>query len=222
MKKNRVLLAGENQLFMGLLKILLEKEFDFDIAACVSCGVETIKGARSLLPDMLVVDQQLPDINLLQITREVCSSLKNPSFVLIVKEETAELLTILSEIKKIGVVQNTTDVSEFLTALRTVARGENYINTGTIANLRTLTQVENRYEDPFAEITQREKEVLYWLAKGRTNKEIADILILSEKTVKNHVSHILKKLEFKDRTKAAALAWREGLPSLSEEFFYSR
>lgn len=219
MRKNKILLAGENKLFIDSLRALLEKELDFNIIACVSCGVETIKTARTLSPDMLVVDQQLPDINLLQITREVRSSQKNPSFVLIVKEETAELLTILSETKNVGVVQNNADVREFMTALRTVAHGENYINMGTIANLRTLAQVETRSEDPFSEITQREKEVLYWLAKGRTNREISDTLILSEKTVKNHVSHILRKLELTDRTKAAALAWREGLPSLSEEFF---
>lgn len=219
MKKNKIMLVGENKLFIDSIRMLLEKEADFEMAGCVSCGVDAIRAALEFSPEIIVVDQQLPDINLLQVTREVRARQKNPSFVLIIKEETAELLTILSEIKNIGVVQSNTDVQEFLTALRTVARGENYINSGTIANLRILPQGEERAADPLAEITQREKEVLYWLARGHTNREISSILVLSEKTVKNHVSHILRKLDITDRKKAAALAWREGLPLLSEEFF---
>lgn len=219
MKKNKIMLAGENRLFIDSIRMLLEEEPDFDIVGSVSCGVAAIKAALELSPDMIVVDQQLPDINLLQVTREIRARLKNFSFMLIIKEETAELLTILSETQNIGVVQSNTDMREFITALRTVGRGENYINPGTIANLRALPQKEERPADPLTEITQREKEVLYWLARGHTNKEISSILVLSEKTVKNHVSHILRKLDITDRTKAAALAWREGLPFLSEEFF---
>lgn len=219
MKKDNVMLAGENRLFIDCIKTLLEGEPDFEVACSVSSGVEAIRTALELSPDMIVIDQQLPDINLLQVTREVRSKLKNPSFVLIIKEEAPELLSILSEIQNIGVVRSNSDVSELMSAVRAVARGENYINSGTIASLRALSQEEERAEDPLADITQREKEVLYWLAKGYTNKEISSILILSEKTVKNHVSHILRKLDLTDRTKAAALAWREGLPLLSDEFF---
>lgn len=219
MKKNNIMLAGENRLFIDSIRTLLEKEADFEVTGCASSGVETIKKAIELSPDMIVADQQLPDINLLQVTREVRSKLKNPSFVLIIREETPELISILSEIQNIGVVRCNCGVPEFITALHTVARGENYINSDTIANLRSLPQDEERSGDPLAVITPREKEILYWLSRGHTNKEISSILILSEKTVKNHVSHILRKLDLTDRTKAAALAWSEGLPLLSEEFF---
>lgn len=219
MKKNSIMLAGENRLLIDLIRTLLDTEEDFEVSDCASCGVEAIKKAVELSPDMIVIDQQLPDINLIQVTREIRSRLKNPSFMLIIREETPELLSILSEMQNIGVVRSNCDVAEFITAIKTVARGENYINSGTIANLRSLPQDEERTEDPLAEITQREKEVLYWMSRGHSNREISSILILSEKTVKNHVSHILKKLDLTDRTKAAALAWREGLPLLSEDFF---
>lgn len=219
MKKIRILLAGENKLFIGSLGMLLEQEPDFEITASVSCGVDAIRTARSLTPDLIVLDQQIPDINLLQVAREVRSELKNACFVLIVKEETPELLTVLTETKNSGVVRSDAEVNEFITALRTVARGENYINPATIAKLRELPRDEQGRGDLLSAITQREKEVLYWLARGCTNKEISAILILSEKTVKNHVSHILRKLDVTDRTKAAVLAWQEGLPLLSEEFF---
>lgn len=219
MRKNKILLAGENGLFMDSLKVVLERETDFETPVRVGCGVEAIRMAREISPDLLVIDQQLPDINLLQVAREVRQTQKSPSFVLIVKEETQELLTILSEISKVGVVRSSSGVAELMTAMRAVACGEHYINPVTIAILRQPPYEEPRREDPLAGITHREKEVLYWLAKGCTNKEISSILILSERTVKNHVSHILKKLDIRDRTKAAALAWSEGLPTMSEEFF---
>ncbi|MBQ9881123.1 MAG: response regulator transcription factor, partial [Synergistes sp.] len=87
--------------------------------------------------------------------------------------------------------------------------------------LNPLPHQEERQmrRDLLADITPREREVLYWMAKGLKNREISQKLILSEKTVKNHVSHILKKLETEDRTKAAAIAWEEGLPLVEEEFF---
>lgn len=219
MQKKKLLLAGENRLFIDSLKTILENEIDFTIVGCVSCGVDAIRSARALPPDVLVADQQMPDLNLLQIVREVRYTLKNMNFLFIIKEETSELLTILSETKNVGIVQSDSDVAELERALRTVARGESYINAGTISSLRTMPQEERPSENLLDELTQREKVILYWLARGHTNKEIAKTLILSEKTVKNHVSHILRKLDVTDRTKASALAWQDGLPMMPEEFF---
>jgi len=219
MKKHLILLAGENRLFIDSIKTILEREADFTVAGCVSCGVDAIRTARMVSPDVIVADQQMPDINLLQIVREVRLSLKTTRFLLLIKEETSELLTILSETKQVGIVQNSSDIAELISALRSVSHGESYINPGTISSLRMIPQEDREHEDPLAEITQREKEVLYWLARGLTNREISKTLILSEKTVKNHVSHILRKLDLADRTKAAALAWKEGLPMMPEEFF---
>lgn len=219
MKKNRVLLAGENRLFIDSIKTILEREADFAILGCVSCGVDAIRSARETFPDVIVADQLLPDINLLQVVREVRITQKNAKFLFLIKEETSELLAILGETKSVGIVQNTSDVYELILALRSVSKGESYINPGTITSLRAIPSDGRAFEDPLSEITQREKDVLYWLAKGMTNKEISKTLVLSEKTVKNHVSHILRKLDLTDRTKAAALAWQEGLPMMSEEFF---
>ena len=74
-------------------------------------------------------------------------------------------------------------------------------------------------DDPLNDITHREREVLYWVSHGLNNKEISERMYLSEKTIKNHVSNILRKLDLDDRTKAAAFAWEEGLPLLPEDFF---
>ena len=97
-------------------------------------------------------------------------------------------------------------------------RGERYISR-SVLNAPQHQEEREKRRDLLADITQREREVLYWIAKGLKNREISKKMILSEKTVKNHVSHILKKLETEDRTKAAAIAWEEGLPLVEEEFF---
>ena len=115
-------------------------------------------------------------------------------------------------------MSSSSDIEELVSALRSLARGERYVSKKVLAAAGGRSGAE-RLSDPLGEITPREREVLYWLALGLTNKEISKKMILSEKTIKNHVSHILKKLELTDRTKAAALAWREGLPQISEDFY---
>ena len=84
---------------------------------------------------------------------------------------------------------------------------------------RSVSSDDCNGDDPLNEITHREREVLYWVSHGLSNKEISERMYLSEKTIKNHVSSILRKLDLDDRTKAAAFAWKEGLPLLPEDFF---
>ena len=116
-------------------------------------------------------------------------------------------------------MSSSSDIDELVSALRSLARGERYVSKKVLAAAGGRSGAE-RLSDPLGEITPREREVLYWLALGLTNKEISKKMILSRKNdKKNHVSHILKKLELTDRTKAAALAWREGLPQISEDFY---
>jgi DNA-binding NarL/FixJ family response regulator len=119
----------------------------------------------------------------------------------------------------VGAVKQSCGISEFMTALRQVIKGERYISSEVIQYLKTPFADDVINDDLLKDVTQREREVLYWISHGLTNKEISDKIFLSEKTVKNHVSHILKKLELSDRTKAAAFAWQEGLPLIPEDFF---
>lgn len=219
MKKIKILLAYGNRLFVDALRLIIEKEPDFLVISSVSSGVAAVREAQELHPDVVVIGEVMPDLSMFMIARELKRNTKNMRFLFIIKDENADLLTLLGEMENVGVVQEKSDVTEFMTALRSVAKSERYISPEVITNLRTSVPQEKNTTDPLEDITHREREVLYWIANGLTNKEISKEMFLSEKTVKNHVSHILKKLDLTDRTKAAVLAWKDGLPMIPEEFY---
>ena len=218
MKKSRIILADTNSLFTDALRFVLGQEADFEIETRDETDADSIRSILAAKPDVMVIHQLRPDSGVVQILREVKRRLKDIHILFIVKETTAELFSLASESSSVGIMSEGTNLAEFMEALRAVARGERYISKEILS--AALPQDDDEfYDDPLGEITPREREVLYWLSHGLTNREIAQRMILSEKTVKNHVSHMLKKLDLTDRTKAAALAWREGLPQIAEEFF---
>ncbi|MCE5201930.1 MAG: response regulator transcription factor [Synergistaceae bacterium] len=219
MKRNRIILAEANHLFADFLKMTIERETDSEVIFSAGNGIDAVKNAYKLRPNVLIAGQILPDMNMMQVIREVRREMKYLCFLFIIKETSAELLSLLGEMDRIGVVSESSDAAEFLAALYSVSRGERYISQNVLDDLSKGSPQTEVHSDPLKDITPREREVLYWLSHGLTNQEIASVMILSDKTVKNHVSHILKKLDLADRTKAAALAWKEGLPYIPEEFF---
>lgn len=219
MKKTKIILADGNHLFADALKLIIENDSDFVVISSVESGIDAVREVQVMRPDILVIGEVLPDITMFQLARELRRNIKNIRFLFIVRAGSTDLLALLGETVSVGAIEQKTNIIEFMTALRSVARGERYISRGVITNLINPVQKGEKYSDPLDDITQREREVLYWLANGCTNKEISKKMFLSEKTIKNHVSHILKKLDLADRTKAAALAWKEGLPMIPEEFY---
>ena len=218
MRKNKLIFAGNNTLFTEAIRYVLERETDFYIETKSNTDAATIRAAISEKPELIVINQQQPDAMMVQMLREIRRRWRSIHILFIVQEATGELFSLAGETAGIGVMVETASLAEFKEAVHAVSCGERYIGKGVISN-SGLPSESVSAEDPLQEITPREREVLYWLAHGLTNMEISKRMILSEKTVKNHVSHMLKKLGVTDRTKAAALAWREGLPLISEEFF---
>lgn len=221
MKKIKILLADGSRLFLELLSSAIENETGFVVVSQSESGVEAIRDATELRPDVVVLGSSLPDLSALQIVKELRRDNKPPLFLFIVAADDPELLSVMKEMESVGAVREKSGLDEFMTVLRALARGESHVTNEVIAELRQQEKEEEAGRDRLREITQREREVLYWLAKGQTNREISKTMYLSEKTIKNHVSHLLKKLELTDRTKAAAFAWSEGLPLIPEEFFSS-
>ncbi|MGI6442350.1 MAG: hypothetical protein ACOXZX_00725 [Synergistaceae bacterium] len=136
MRKYSVILADKSRLFTDAIRNILKEEPEFNIVSDVSCGIEAIRAAQSLRPDILVIGQVLPDITMFQVVREVYRELKNTKFMFIVHDETSELLRFLSEIHTLGVIRYNSDIKEFITALRSIARGERYISKEVINDLR--------------------------------------------------------------------------------------
>lgn len=218
MKINKVILADTNALFTDALRIVLEGEADFEVRAGAGTDARNIRELIGEAPDVLVIHQSVPDAGLVAIVRELRRIKRSLRLLFIVHEPTGELFTLAGESSSIGIMSEAGTAAEFISALRAIARGERYISRDILTSAHQPAD-EPLAADPLEALTPREREVLYWLSLGYTNREISDRMILSEKTVKNHVSHVLKKLEQSDRTKAAALAWKCGLPIIEEEFF---
>ena len=219
MKKIRIVIADGNNLFVEALKAILEKEQEINVLSASDAGVSALRSCIDLAPDVAVIGEVLPDLTMLETAKELKRIVRNIGFLFIVKEGGAGLLDLLNGSDPVGAIKQSSDIPEFLRALRFVADGERYVSPGIIEKLKVPDLTGISAYDPLSDITHREREVLYWAAHGMTNKEISNKIFLSEKTVKNHISSILKKLEITDRTKAAALAWKEGLPLLPEDFF---
>ncbi len=218
MKKIEVILADADSLFTDALRSAIGGEADLNVRTVAGSGSAELREAFELGPDLVVIHRQLPDAETIHTLREIKRKKKEMRALLIVREPTGDVLSFAGENAGIGVMSSASNVAELVSAIRSLSRGERYISKKVLLPSGGRGG-EGRLSDPLYEITPREREVLYWLALGMTNKEISKKMILSEKTIKNHVSHILKKLELSDRTKAAALAWREGLPQISEDFY---
>jgi len=219
MKKIKIVLADGSNLFIDALKLVLEKDPEIALLSGANSGVDALRNCIDLQPDVAVIGEVLPDLTIVETAKEIRRSVRGIRFLFMIRDGSADMLSLLSSMDSVGAVRQSCDIPEFLTALHSVIRGERYISAEVIEYLKNPFSDELISEDPLDYITQREREVLYWVSHGLTNKEISARIFLSEKTVKNHVSHILKKLDLSDRTKAAAFAWHEGLPLIPEDFF---
>ncbi|MCF7935221.1 MAG: response regulator transcription factor [Synergistales bacterium] len=216
MVKIRVVLADDHRLFRDGLKKLLELEADIEVVGEAGDGFETIKVVQKTDPDILLLDVSMPNMNGIQVVKEL-KARRDLKFIAITAYSDEEHLSSLSAVGVQGYILKASGMIELLSAIRSVARGEPYVDRQVAGRLLTSFHKRKEEADLFVELTPKEKEVLYWLAQGMSNADISSKMVLSEKTVKNHVSHVLKKLELRDRTQAAVLAWKVGLPQVSPE-----
>ena len=211
MKKIRVVLADGGRLFRDGLRRLLEMETDMVVLGEAGDGLEALRVVREKAPDVLLFDVDIPKLGSVQVVRELAYSARSLEYVALAASDGDERLAALSSAGVRGYVLRSSGMAELFAALRSVARGEPYVDPQVENKFLVGLNCSREERDLLEELTPKEKEVLYWISQGMSNGEIAGRMVLSEKTVKNHVSHILRKLELKDRTQIAVLAWRTGM-----------
>ena len=194
------------------LKQLLELEGQFKVIAEASDGVECLDILSKEAPDVLLLDINMPNKNGLDVLKELNQSgnRKVKVLVLTVHNEVEYLIKAV-ELGVDGYVLKDSESSELKKAIMTILNGETYIQPDLIPMLNAkMISMENDH-DKIDSLTKRELDVLKNLAIGMYNKEIATKLEISERTVKNHVSNIFKKIGVSDRTQAAVFAIRNNL-----------
>ena len=215
----RTVIVDDFKLFREGLRCLLEKEKDLRVVAEGGDGEEGVTLVQQYRPDLLLFDIRMPRMDGVRMSRELArQGLKVPSVAVTACEDT-DCLTALSSEGVLGFVLKTSGRAELMAAIHSACRGEPYVDP-LLAGRMMLGLAQPRRTAPallLDELSPREKAVLYWIAQGESNEEVAQRMLLSEKTVKNHVSHLLRKLELRDRSQAAALAWRVGLAKVPPE-----
>lgn len=215
-EKIRVLISDDHDVVRRGLRALLETEDDIEIVGEAADGVEAVLKARSLRPDVTLLDLMMPRKNGIEVIGDIKQ--ETPDARILVLTSFSDDEKVFSAIKAgaLGYLLKETSPDELLQAVRDVYHGESSLHP---AIARKLIRELNRPSSlPPAEepLTEREIEVLIKVARGLSNQEIADSLVISERTVRTHVSNILSKLHLANRTQAALYALKEGLTSLEE------
>lgn len=211
----KVIIIDDHGMVREGLKQLIELENDIKVIAQAGDGIEGIEKILEYKPDIILLDINMPRMNGIQVVEKLKELSINCKIIILTIHNDIEYLFKAVEIGVQGYVLKDSDADTLINAIRTVDRGESYIQP----NLTTqLVKRMNRNYQPQKKVTndltKRELEVLQLITEGLLNKEIATHLCISEKTVKNHVSNIFKKIQVNDRTQAAVYAIKNNLVKL--------
>ncbi len=207
MEPQRLLLADDHALFRDGLARLFAYEDDFLIVAEADSATAAIEAAQRLTPDLVLMDVDMPGGGGIEATRRIKAQLPDTRVVMLTVHDDDETLFDAIKAGAQGYLVKSIRAAEMLDMLRGMVRGEAPISRAMAARILDEFSRSSRREgseaDPLASLTLREQEVLQLVAQRFTNKEIAQHLVLSEFTVKNHLSNILSKLHLRSRAEAA-------------------
>ena len=209
----RVLVADDHALFRDGLRALLASVPGIEVVGEAASGQEAIRQAVEQQPDVILMDIQMPDLNGLEATRQILRTSPHIGLIILTMFQDDDSVFAAMRAGARGYVLKGADQAVLLRAVQAVANGE-LLFSPEIAerlmhffiNLKPASQPEL-----FPELTEREREILSLIADGQTNGEIAEKLVISLKTVRNHVSNIFSKLQVADRAQAALRARAAGL-----------
>jgi DNA-binding NarL/FixJ family response regulator len=207
----KVMIADDHSMIREGLRQLLELEGDFEVIAEACDGVECMDKLQNIKPDVLLLDINMPNMNGLEVLQKMKDKrMKVKVLVLTVHNEVEYLLKAVN-IGVNGYLLKDSESAELKKAINAVVGGDDYIQPSLIPLLNAKMIDVDKDSVKIEKLTRRELEVLKLLAVGKYNKEVAEELEISERTVKNHVSNIFKKIGVTDRTQAAVFAIRNNL-----------
>ena len=207
-----VLIVDDHAVVRQGIRAYLSTQPYFEVVGEAATGVEAVRLAAETVPDVVLMDLVMPEMDGIEATRQI--GRVSPRSQVIVLTSFHDDSYIFPAIKAGALSYLLKDIgpAELADAVRTAARGETVMHPRIAARLaQELRGGRGATSSPATELSDRELEVLRLIADGLSNAEIAERLVISEKTVKGHVSNILSKLHVSDRTQAAVFAWREGL-----------
>lgn len=210
----RVLVVDDQEIVRAGLRTILESAGDLDVVAEAADGRAAIAAARDCDPDVVLMDIRMPVLDGIAATREMTQSNLRCGVLVLTTYGMDDNVEQALRAGALGFVTKSSDPDQLIAAVRQVARGGPVLGPDVTRQLiqRMLAQPSRR-EPPasFGSLTQREVEVLELVAEGLSNSEIADELVVSEATIKTHVSRLLAKLGLRDRVQAVVFAHDHGI-----------
>jgi two-component system, NarL family, response regulator LiaR len=212
----RVLIADDHVVVRKGIRALLATEPGIDVVGEATDGAEAVRAAAELRPDIILMDIVMPTVDGIEAVRRIMAAQPGSRILVLTSFATDDQIFPALKAGALGYLLKDTGPEDLVQAIRQVHRGESSLHP-TIARkvLQELSRPPQRPPTPDP-LTEREVEVLRLVAQGRSNQEIARMLVVSEATVRTHVSSILSKLHLASRTQAALYALREGLASLDD------
>jgi len=211
----RVLIADDHKIVRQGLRFLLSQESGIEVAGEAADGVAALEAVRALRPDVVLLDLFMPGLDGIAVLKALqADGLASGVLVLTSSQDDAHLVQAIRA-GALSYLPKTADVDQVVASVRAAARGESVLQPAATARLLKELR-RGSAADPLGRLTPRERDVLTEVARGRSNREIARALSVSEETVKSHVSSILAKLGLADRTQAAIFGLRRQLVPLDE------
>jgi DNA-binding NarL/FixJ family response regulator len=206
----RLLVVDDHEVVRQGLVSLLDRREHFQVVAEAGTAAEAVEMARKFEPDLVVMDVRLPDGSGIEACREIRAEFPGTRVVILTSypDEEAVLSAIIAGAS--GYLLKQIRGRDLISALEAVGRGESLLDPAVTEKVldRVRRIATGTYTDEMAQLTQQEQKILLLVAEGKTNKEIASEVFLSDKTVKNYVSSILSKLNLERRAQAAAFVAR--------------
>ena len=207
----KIMIADDHSMIREGLKNLLELDGNLKVIAEALDGKDCLEKLQTVTPDILLLDINMPVMNGLEVLKYLKEYYPKVKVLVLTVHNEVEYLMKAAEIGVNGYILKDSDFEELRKAIMTIIGGETYIQPSLIPALNSK-MIEKKEDDKKLEnLTRREVEVLKLLAVGMYNKEIAEKLHISERTVKNHISNIFKKIDVTDRTQAAVFSIRNNL-----------
>jgi two-component system, NarL family, response regulator LiaR len=204
----KLIIADDDTLISDSLKILIEMNNDIKVIGTAKDGEEVIKLCEKEAPDVILLDVRMPNMNGVEATKIVKKRWPRVHIVMLTTFKDSDQIKDALLAGAEGYLLKSTPADGIVERIRAIGKGAVVLDTEVLKNLYSINpqfSADMEYRDI---LTQREIEILYLVAQGHSNKEIADSIHLSEGTVRNFISSLLSKLELRDRTQLAVYYWR--------------
>ena len=209
----RVLVADDQSMVRAGFRMLLSDEPDIEVVAEASNGLEAVDKAARFDPTVVLMDIRMPELDGLEATRRILAAHDSARVLILTTFDLDEYVYEALRAGASGFVLKDDPPEQLLAAIRTVAAGDALLSPSVTKRvIKQFTTIPRpKPPEAFDELTTREQEVFRLIANGLSNPEIAQELSISEATVKTHITHILQKLNLRDRVQAVVLAYQTGL-----------